>query len=176
VAINISVVAEKEARVTFVGLKRIGSFVALALVAQGCAGAGTSAALGARAAAAQPLALHIAAPSAEAEVSLPFEVKLESNVPLGSPETGFHHVHLYFDQATPDGPYDLVYGDTFQVSNLSPGRHTILASLRNSNHRDAGPMEMIAVTVASGADAGDMAGTNAPGPETQTSPAEDYGY
>jgi hypothetical protein len=104
--------AEKEARVTFVGVKRIGAFVALALVAQGCAGAGTGGDLTVRTAAAQPLALHIAAPSADTEVSLPFEVQLESSVPLGSPETGLHHVHLYFDQTTPDGPYDLVYGDS----------------------------------------------------------------
>jgi hypothetical protein len=112
-----------------------------------------------RAAAAQRLTLSIAAPADNAEVAAPFEVQLNSDVPLGAPETGEHHVHLYYDTPTPDGPYDLIYGDQAQVANLSPGTHTILASLRNANHTDAGPRAMITVNVTSAADASAVAGT-----------------
>ena len=94
--------------------------------------------------------VHIVA--CDAQVSAPFELQLESNVPLGPPETGLHHVHLYFDSTTPDGPYDLVYGNTAQVTGLAPGVHTILASLRNPNHGDAGPGEIISVTVVGSTD------------------------
>jgi hypothetical protein len=82
----------------------------------------------------------------------PFEVRLDSSVPLGSPDTGRQHVHLYYDTPTPDGAYDLVYGDHAQVAALPPGTHTILASLRNANHSDAGPRAMVTVTVEQAAD------------------------
>ena len=98
------------------------------------------------------LSVHISSPSPDAQVSTPFDLQLESNVPLGPPETGQHHVHLYYDTTSPDGPYDLVYDNTAHVSGLTPGVHTILASLRNPNHSDAGPSEIISVTVVGSAD------------------------
>ncbi len=93
------------------------------------------------------LTVGIASPANGARVTVPFEVKLESNVPLGAPSTGEHHVHLYYDTRTPTGPYDLVYGKSFTVKDLKPGRHTILASLRNADHSDAGPRRIITVVV-----------------------------
>lgn len=130
--------------------------IAAALAVVVFAGGGTSVAqvrsANSRAVSGDPLSVHISSPSSDAQVSAPFELQLESNVPLGPPETGLHHVHLYFDSTTPDGPYDLVYGNTAQVTGLAPGVHTILASLRNPNHSDAGPGEIISVTVVGSAD------------------------
>jgi hypothetical protein len=134
-----------------------------------------------RTAADDALTLHIASPSADAQVTQPFEVQLDSNVGLGAPESGLHHVHLYYDTTTPDGEYVLVYGNTAQVTGVAPGVHTILASLRNANHSDAGPRELITVTVADTADGAAMqaAGqraTSMPDMNMPVAPQPDYGY
>ena len=97
------------------------------------------------------LSLSIISPTEGAEVSVPFAVELESNVPLGAPETGNHHTHLYFDTGASSEDYDLVYGTTAEVTrDLAPGEHTIIASLRNADHSDAGPAQEMTVTVAAG--------------------------
>jgi hypothetical protein len=95
------------------------------------------------------LTLRVAAPADGAEVSIPFDVTLESNVALGSPESGNHHVHLFFDTDTASSDYELVYGPTVQVTReLGPGAHRIIASLRNADHSDAGASQTFTVVVA----------------------------
>ena len=147
-----------------------GLTLALVLLVEACAGVGNASTGSASAGGTEPLSLRIVAPSGDAQVSTPFEVQLDSSVPLGSPDTGQHHVHLYYDTTTPDGPYDLVYGNSFQVTNLPPGKHTVLASLRNANHSDAGPRDTITVTVARGGEGTAGSGTGAAVPE------RGYGY
>jgi len=122
---------------------------ALGLAASACASPG-SGGPNPSAAGSDALRVAIAAPSDNAQVATSFEVQLDSSVPLGSPDTGRHHVHLYYDTPTPNGGYDLVYGDRAQVAALTPGTHTVLASLRNANHSDAGPRALITVTVGGG--------------------------
>jgi hypothetical protein len=101
------------------------------------------------------LTLSVAAPSDGAEVSVPFDVTLESNVALGAPESGNYHVHLFFDTDTASSDYDLVYGPTAQVTReLAPGEHTIIASLRNADHSDAGQSQAITVVVGDAGDGG----------------------
>ena len=115
------------------------------------------------------LTLSIAAPAVGAEVSIPFEVTLESNVALGSPETGNHHVHLFFDTDVASSDYELVYGATVQVTrDLAPGEHTIIASLRNADHSDAGPSQTITIVVAG-------AGSGGARPDPTATPV-DLGY
>ena len=43
------------------------------------------------------LSLSVTNPAEGTSVTLPFTVELQSGVPLGAPETGEHHVHIYFD-------------------------------------------------------------------------------
>src|SRR5207249_8143306 len=96
--------------------------------------------------------LSIASPADGANVSEPFTVKLDASVPLGDPSTGEDHVHLCFDGASCDsGGYQLVYADSAQVQGLSPGQHTIEASLRHADHSAVGPTATITVTVTGGA-------------------------
>jgi hypothetical protein len=110
------------------------------------------------------LTLILAAPADGAEVSIPFDVTVESNVAIGPPESGSRHVHLYFDGATASGDYDIVYSNTVQVTReLTPGEHTIVASLRNADHSAAGPSQTITVVVGgSGAGGPSSAAPTAP--------------
>jgi len=115
--------------------------------------------------------ISIAGPAGGATVSVPFDVQLAASVPIGEPETGNHHAHLYFDTDTNAADYDIVYGTTWQVTrDLAPGEHTIIAALANPDHSLAGPTQEIRVTV-SGAD-GD--GGAAP-PASTVAPSTDPG-
>ena len=119
--------------------------------------------------------LSISAPSDGAKVSEPFTLMVSSNQALGDPSTGDDHVHLCFDGASCDsGSYQLVYGTSAQVNGLSPGQHTIEASLRHADHSAAGPTATITVTV-TGAGAGAGAPSMSPASPT-TSSGGGYGY
>jgi hypothetical protein len=141
-----------------------GTLTLLALVAAACGG-GAGAGSGS-----DSLSLEIKSPEAGAQVSSPFTLTVDASVPLDDPNTGEHHVHLCFDEADCDAEYQLVYGDTFEVGDLSPGEHTIEASLRNADHSDAGVSDEITVAVG-GAGAGD--GGADPGEDTG---GGGYGY
>jgi hypothetical protein len=116
--------------------------------------------------------LSISAPADGAKVSASFTVKVDASVPLGDPSTGEDHVHLCFDGASCDTEYQLVYGDTFQVDSLSPGQHTVEASLRNADHSAVGPTDTITVTVTGGTGGS----TGSPSVTPSSSPSRGYGY
>jgi hypothetical protein len=141
------------------------SGAAIALVLSACN-------VGAEPGAGDDLTLSIATPTDGAEVSLPFEVELESNVELGAPDTGNHHAHLYFDTDISSEDYDMVYGTTAEVTReLEPGEHTIIASLRNADHSDAGPSQEITVTVTAGDGDGGDASESEPASDPPSEPA-----
>lgn len=120
------------------------------------------------------LSLDIATPADRAEIAAPIEVQLDASVPLGEPETGNHHVHLYFDTDIGSEDYQLVYADSAVVEReLSPGEHTIIASLRNADHSDAGPTSEITITVADDGGTGSDADEDAGG--ESAAPASDDG-
>ena len=94
------------------------------------------------------LRLNVVTPEDGASVSMPFEILAESSVPLGEPETGNHHLHFYFDTDINSPDYQIVYGNAAEVDReLTPGEHTIIVSLRNADHSDAGPNQEITVNV-----------------------------
>ena len=116
--------------------------------------------------------ITIASPADGATISIPFEVKLSSSVPIGEPDTGNHHAHLYFDTGTDAADYDIAYSTTVQVTrDLAPGEHTITVALANPDHSLAGPTQQIHVTV-SGSNGGGGAG-GAPAPSA--APTQDTG-
>ena len=61
-------------------------------------------------------------------------------------------MHLCFDGGSCDERRESViaYEDSVQVTGLSPGTHTIEASLRNADHSDAGVSTTITITVSGG--------------------------
>lgn len=134
-------------------LRLLAALAVFALLAAAC-GSDASAASGG-----SDLSVSIAAPEDGATVGSSFVVNLGASVPIGDPSTGEHHVHLCFDGDSCDEQYVLAYQDHVTVDTLSPGEHTITASLRNADHSDAGPTDSITVTVS----ANDGTGTNSGG-------------
>jgi hypothetical protein len=94
----------------------------------------------------------IAAPEDGAEVSSTFSLEISSDEELGAPDTGLHHVHVWYDGNAND--YTVVESSTFEVNGLESGEHTITASLRNADHSEAGAEDEITVTVGGGAGGG----------------------
>jgi Bacterial Ig domain len=119
--------------------------------------------------------VSITSPADGAKVSEPFTVTLSSNQALGDPSTGDDHVHLCFDGAScHSDSYQLVYSDTAQVQGLSPGQHTIEASLRHADHSAVGPTATITVTVTGAGAAANAAPSMVPSPTPTAS--RGYGY
>jgi hypothetical protein len=141
--------------------------VAFALLAAACGGEATAGGGGSA-------TFDIKAPADGAEVGSPFTVEIASDVALGDPSTGDHHVHLCFDGGNCDTEYSLVYGSTFEVDGLTPGEHTIEASLRNADHSDAGVSDTITVTVGSGT--ANAAGDDSPAPSPSEGTTGGLGY
>jgi hypothetical protein len=124
--------------------KRILAGVALvALLATACGGGeDTGASGGANG------SFAIASPSDGAEVSTPFTLRVSSSAELGPTDTGAHHFHVFFDGD--DSNYEVVESERFEVTELSPGQHTITASLRNADHSAASAEAEITVEVIAG--------------------------
>ncbi|MGH3367661.1 MAG: hypothetical protein ACRDOY_10695 [Nocardioidaceae bacterium] len=112
--------------------------------------------------------LSISSPGDGATVRVPFTVELSSSVPLDEPETGRHHVHVFFDGD--DSEYTLVYGNSVEITELppgvGPGDHVMNASLRHADHSAAGVETRIDLTIDPGA------GTQ--GGDTDDAPGYDY--
>jgi hypothetical protein len=108
------------------------------------------------------MTVSIAEPTGGAAVGRSFEVAVDSSVPLGEPDTGRHHIHLYYDGNTADGEYDIVYGSSATVERLDPGEHTIEAVIANGDHSLTDARDEITVTV------GDDAGASGGGATTST--------
>ena len=115
------------------------------------------------------MTISIADPGNGAEVGHSFDVSVDSSVPLGEPDTGRHHVHLYYDGNTAEGEYDIVYGTTATVDRLDPGEHTIEAVIANPDHSTTDARDEITVTV------GDGAGASSGGGATTTTTMDDSG-
>jgi hypothetical protein len=90
----------------------------------------------------------ITSPSDGAEVSIPFTLEFSSDEELGPTDTGALHVHVFYDGD--DSDYEVVESDTFEVTGLSSGEHTVAASLRNADHSAAGAEDEITVEVTEG--------------------------
>jgi hypothetical protein len=126
--------------------------------------------------AAQGTTIGLASPQNGAQVTIPFDVQIDSSVPLGEPETGNHHAHLYFDTSTDAADYDIVYGNTAQVTRpLAPGQHTIIVALANPDHSLAGASQTITVTVVDGGAGGSGGTGGSPAPAASpTAPGVTY--
>ena len=89
--------------------------------------------------------LSITSPSEGDTVGSSFTVKWQSNVDLGEPDTGKDHVHVFVDGNSND--YTVVGGDSFEVTGLSDGQHTVDVTLQNADHSPAGAEDQVDVMV-----------------------------
>jgi len=120
------------------GLGIIIAALALALPLTACGGGASTSGTAAPASAstAGGLSMTVAQPASGTSVSVPFDVKVNSSVPLGATTTGLHHVHIWFDGD--QSKYIVVESDSTQIKTLAMGAHTMHVSLRNANHSAAG--------------------------------------
>jgi hypothetical protein len=100
------------------------------------------------------MTISIAAPADGATVDPDFQVEIDPSVDVGEPDSGLHHVHLYYDGNQSDGEYDIVYSvdEPWTVDHdLSAGEHTIEAVIANADHSLTDASDEITVTVGEGA-------------------------
>jgi|SoiMethySBSTD1v2_1073268.scaffolds.fasta_scaffold00820_14 hypothetical protein len=121
------------------------------------------------------LTVSIAAPDDGATVGSSFDVEVDTSEPIGEPDTGRHHVHLYYDGNTAEGEYDIAYKPDVTVDGLSPGQHTIEAVVANADHSLTDARDEITVTVDAAAAAGGAGATDTTG-TTDTTDDDDSGY
>jgi hypothetical protein len=103
------------------------------------------------------MTISIADPGNGATVEPGFQVEVDPSVDVGEPDTGLHHVHLYYDGNQSDGDYDIVYSvdEPWAVDrDLSPGEHTIEAFIANADHSLTDASDEITVMVGEGAGGG----------------------
>lgn len=148
------------------------------LVAAGC---GDDDATTAGGAGGDEASIAIASPADGDEVGRSFDLALDAGVPLGEPDTGRHHVHLYYDGNTQDGEYDLVYDASFTVDRLGPGEHTVEAVIANADHSLTEARDQITLTVTdepagAGGGPGGSDGTDADTDATDDDTGTGYDY
>jgi hypothetical protein len=120
------------------------------------------------------MTISIADPGDGAEVEQSFDVSVDSSVPLGEPDTGRHHVHLYYDGNTAEGEYDIVYGTTATVDRLDEGEHTIEAVIANADHSTTDARDEITVTVGGESGGGNGDATTTTTDDGSGDPGYDY--
>lgn len=122
---------------------------ALGLALTACGSDDTTASTGSGGSGGKQLA--ITSPADGATVKSPFTLTWRAGVPLGPPDSGKDHVHVYVDGNEDD--YTVVGGHRFSVKNLSDGEHEIEIALQHADHTPVGPESKVTVTV-SGAGGG----------------------
>ena len=95
--------------------------------------------------------IHVTSPKRGAVVPRTFTVRIATNVAIGPPDTGRHHIHLYWDGQRAEGKYDIVYKKTFKKKGLSPGVHHLDAVIANADHSTTSTHEKLDVTVSNNA-------------------------
>jgi hypothetical protein len=111
--------------------------------------------------------LAVSEPGTSSSVSVPFTLKVVTNVRLGDPSSGDYHVHVYFDDHVNE--YIVMTSPSTQVTKAPAGAHVMHLSLRNANHSAAGVETSIALTIGSG---GSVASPQPPAPSSP-SPSDD---
>jgi hypothetical protein len=102
-------------------------------------------------------ALTITEPSDGANVQVPFTVKYTSNVEIGPTDSGKDHVHFIVDGKTNE--YVVVTSTTYQIKDLTPGKHTVAVTLQHADHSPVGPSKQITVNVTGAGGSGGSGGS-----------------
>ena len=126
--------------------RRLSAGGAVAVLAAGLlAGCGDQSSSGGSSSGSDSPSVSITSPKEGDTVGSDFMVKWDSNVSLGDPDTGKHHIHIFVDGATSD--YTVVGGSEYEVKGLSPGKHTVDVTLQNADHSPTGAEDEVDVNV-----------------------------
>jgi hypothetical protein len=120
------------------------------------------------------MSIEFSSPEDGAEVGAPFDVEVDPSVDIGEPDTGLHHVHLYYDgnRSEDQSEYDILYEESFTVDrDLEPGEHTLEAVIANADHSLTDTSTEITVTVGEGG-----GGSGGGGGSDDTEPGGGYDY
>lgn len=112
--------------------------------------------------------LAVSEPGSTAQVSVPFTVKVSTNVRLGTPASGDYHVHVYFDDNV--NQYTVMTSNTILIADAPEGVHVIHLSLRNANHSTAGVETSIQVTIGTGGSVASPKPSPSPSPSATDDP------
>ena len=110
--------------------------------------------------------ISIVSPADGDEVTLPLEVEVDTSAEIAPEETGKDHWHLFVDGEELE--YTVETSNETMLDDLSPGEHTINATLQHADHSSAGASDEITVIVTGGATGGDDE------EESRTDPDYDY--
>lgn len=93
-------------------------------------------------------ALTLISPATGDVVGLPFEVLINTSAPLGPPDEGLHHIHIWFgdDVAAQTIGEDRV----IRINNAPDGQHDMHISLRHADHSAAGADITVRITISGG--------------------------
>jgi hypothetical protein len=129
----------------------------LAIALAGCGGSSDAASEGQGAGGGQAggAPITITEPQNGANVQVPFTVRYETAEELGPEESGRNHVHFLFDGSD---EYQVVTANEYEITNLSPGRHTIKVTLQRADHSPVGPETEFTVNVTGGGGSGGQPG------------------
>ena len=92
--------------------------------------------------------VEITSPTAGQVMSLPFEIRLESSVPLGPAGGDLHHAHVWFGDDL--NSYAVVEGEVGEITSAPDGEQEMHVSLRNPDHSDAGVETSITLVISGG--------------------------
>jgi hypothetical protein len=107
------------------------------------------------------MTVTVTQPTQGTTVTLPFKVTVASSVPLGDPNSGKHHVHIWFDNNTND--YVMAFSTTATLTKAPTGSHVMHVSLRNADHSAAGADTQVTLMI-------NAAGSGTPAPATTPAP------
>lgn len=96
-------------------------------------------------------AIDVTTPADGTTVGESFELDVDTGEPIGEPDTGSQHLHLYYDVEPGAEDYDIVYDLPFTTRELSPGEHSIHVAVANGDHSLTDVRDDITVTVDAGA-------------------------
>jgi hypothetical protein len=129
---------------------RLWSLIAVSLLVAAACGDDSTA--GAAADGGDGQGISIESPADGDEVTLPLKVEVATSVDIGPEESGKDHWHLFVDGEELE--YSVETSNEAMLDDLSPGDHTINATLQHADHSSAGASDEITVTVTGGATGG----------------------
>lgn len=93
-------------------------------------------------------ALTLLSPGDGDVVTVPFEVQVSTSAALGPPESGLHHLHIWFGD---DAATQVIGEDRIvRITNAPSGEHVMHVSLRHADHTAAGADLSVRLTIVGG--------------------------